>query len=150
MAIGRPKSIVWFDWLFWSSVILGYMGDGYFDRKAIAFALLLGEVIGLGIIGVVWYYISQRANNVLKWIYTVLAFGGVGLFGLAIIASTFEIEFLGNIWRGLSIPELALGGFINILSAVAATCLFLKPSRVWFESKGRLGNDGDHLSDIFK
>ncbi len=50
----------------------------------------------------------------------------------------------------ISLAELTLGCVINILSIGAAICLFLNPSRIWFESKGRVVNDEDHLGDVFE
>ena len=148
MAKNRPRSIIWFERLFWSSVFASYLGDRLLD-ETILYSIWI-EIILLSLMASVWYLIARRANNILKWIYAVLAFVGMGLFGLVVIASVFEAEFLDNESLAMSGAEIAFGCVTNILSAGAAICLFLRPSRIWFESKGKVVGDSDHLLDVFK
>ncbi len=46
--------------------------------------------------GLIWYFIARRANNIFRWIYAVLAFVGIGLYGWGVIVSAFEFEFLDD------------------------------------------------------
>jgi len=108
------------------------------------------EIIYLGLVALFWYLIARRANNIFKWIYVVLAFIAAGLYGLFVIISAFELQLFGNNLPEISLAELTLGCVINILSVGAAICLFFNPSRIWFESKGRVVNDEDHLVDVFE
>ena len=148
MIKSRPQTMIWFDWLFWSSIIVSYVGESLIDKRILD--ILWFEMLFLGLTGVFWYFLARRANDILKWIYAVLAIVAIGLYGLVVIASAFELEFSGAALLSMSVPGLFLGGVVNSLSVGAAILLFLKPSKIWFESDGRIVTNGDQLSDIFK
>lgn len=144
----RPQTIIWFDWLFWSAIFVSYVGEYFLDKSALDVSWV--EILYFGLAGLFWYFIAQRASNILKWIYAVLAIAAIGIYGLVVIASAFQFEFLGDTELSMSVPELALGGVVNFLSVGAAICLFLKPSNIWFRSNGRIVKNDDQLSDVFK
>ncbi len=144
----RPQTIIWFDWLFWSAIIVSYLGESLLDKSTLD--LLWFEILFLGLTGVFWYFLARRANIILKWIYAVLAIVAIGLYGLVVISSAFELEFSGAALLSMSMPGLVLGGVVNSLSVGAAILLFLKPSKIWFESGGTIVTNSEQLSDVFK
>ncbi|MEL6874019.1 MAG: hypothetical protein AAGM33_00940 [Pseudomonadota bacterium] len=148
MKLARPKSIIWFERLFWISVFASFVSD--LDTEGSLFELLLIELIAIGLMFLVWDMIARRANNVFKWIYSVLAVVGLGIYTLAVSAHALGMEILGGLLLEMTGPELVAGGVANILSFSAATCLFLKPSRIWFQSGGRAVQNSDKLSDVFE
>lgn len=144
----RPKSIIWFEWLFWASVFVGLVSSRIFEERE--FQLLLAELFAVGLMLLFWFFIARRANNIFKWIYTFVAFFGLGLYGLVVITTVFEISLPGYQLPTMTAAEFAFGGVANGLSAIAAICLFLKPSRDWFDSKGLVVQQDDQLSEVFE
>ncbi|MEP2103858.1 MAG: hypothetical protein ABJP02_17165 [Parasphingorhabdus sp.] len=121
--------MIWFDWLYWSAILVNLFGEVFFN--GLDPEIILTDIIVLGFMGFVWYMIAQRANNIFRWIFTVLTFIGVGFFGLAFLAYNFEPGLIDDV----SSVELWFSGIPCALELSAVICLFLERSQDWFESK---------------
>ncbi len=140
--------MVWFDGLYWSAIAVGYGSEMIFGRLDPDFLWI--DIISLGVMAVLWYMIAQRASNIFKWIFAVLAIFSASMYGLAFVTSGFGIEFLDGIWQDMSSPEQWVAGVVHLLDLCGVSCLFLKSSQIWFESNGNIVAEADHLTDIFK
>ncbi|SIO18831.1 hypothetical protein SAMN02745824_3276 [Parasphingorhabdus marina DSM 22363] len=148
MKPARPTSIIWFERLFWISAFVSFATD--LDTEGSLFEIVLINAVFFGLLFLLWDLIARRASNVFKWIYSVLAFLGLGFFLLAMAAKGLGSEMLGGIFLQMTGPDLVVSAVANILSFGAAICLFLKPSQIWFRSKGAVIQNGDQLSDVFE
>ena len=149
MTKNRPRSIIWFDRLFWGSLILSYMVLFFPPESGFYFIWLEMLVLG-GIFALFWYFIARRASFVAKWIYTIINFLVLGIYAVGTIAAVLGIELSENDIPKITIPELVVGAVIQALNLGSVLLLFLKPSRIWFKSKGKLVSDNDQLQDVFK
>ncbi|OAO01497.1 hypothetical protein A8B75_01220 [Sphingomonadales bacterium EhC05] len=148
MAIGRPKSIVWFEWLFWISFVVSYVGDYVVEGSVLEF--IIADLLTFGIAALFWYMITRQSNDVFKWIYTVGAIVGLGIFGLALTANVIKLDFLDNELLGMSASEIVFGIVVNSLNIAAAICLYLQPSREWFEAQGAVFDWDDKPPGVVK
>lgn len=135
----KPKSILLFDRLFLSAIVLGIAAFAYrwsetsalFASTPEASALGMGSgfligtfAVGMAINLVIWYFISHRGSKVAKWVQVVLY--GLGL-----------VFFLTSLNNPLSPKGLVLAGNLVIYALYgAATYMLFRPDTVaWF------GND---------
>ena len=136
----KPKTIIWFDWLFWISLVLGLISlavswptleadlEGDPDLQTIGIGAVIGFVaVGNGISILLWFFASHKASNVARWIYSVL--GGLGILG----------AFLD--WGTLSMIEIVISLILATMSFAAIIVLFLPPSNAWFRNRGVGGPD---------
>ena len=123
----RPQSIIWFERLFFGSLALGYLL--LIGVSAIALDNLGIEIITLGCLVLLWYFIAHRASNVAKWIdVAVVAFGVANMVTV--------IQQLSNVQMALSLAA-------NLFAFASIICLFTPSARIWFQSKGQAGNGND-------
>jgi len=141
----RPKSIVLFDYLYLTALLLGIVG-GVLNWQAtsamlannpaieamgtgIVYGILVGSIVfGLGINLLLWYFISRRVSNGARWIWVLLL-----VFGMPGTIRTF----LGS----TGVVVLPVAGrailIINLLLQIAAAVmLFRADARAWFASGG--------------
>ncbi|MEL7197889.1 MAG: hypothetical protein AAGL10_06190 [Pseudomonadota bacterium] len=130
----KPKPIIWFDWLFWASMALTIISIGLgwselqmeitgSDLESGAFLWVLGvSTIFLGLIVLNWFFVSHKASNSARWIYTFLTGFGVLMtpFGL------FEMP----------LDEMILSLIISAISVVTIVLLFLPETNAWFRNGG--------------
>lgn len=133
----RPKSIVIFDWLFLSALVLSLI-NGVLSYSAIglrfqsdpalapmkSFAgpfLLVSMVFGLAISLLLWFFISRRASDVAKWV--LVAFTAFGILGV--------VQNLRQPTFGTTI--LAATVALTALQVAAVFFLFRPDARAWFE-----------------
>ncbi len=136
----RPISIIWFDRLFWASILTSFLTTAFawndmmaeLEREAagIRSATAVGITVAilaitLVILGALWFGITRRASNVAKWIYVVLT----GLGTLSTIASLFDPNSLSGMWL--------LGTLLSTaLSVASVICLFRADAVAWLTGKG--------------
>lgn len=131
----KPKTIIWFDWLFWTSLALGLVSlavswptlaadlEGDPDLQTIGIgAIIIFVALGNGISILLWFFISQKASNVARWIYSVLA-------GFGVLAAFVN-------WDIMSMLEIVLGLILAAMSLATIIVLFLPPSNAWFRNRG--------------
>lgn len=132
----RPKSIVIFDRLFLTALVLSLI-NGLLSYSAIgqrfqtdpalapmqSFAgpfLIVSMLFGFGISLLLWYFISRRASDVAKWI--LVAFTAFGILGL--------VQNLRQPMLGTTV--LAATFALTALQVAAAFFLFRPDARAWF------------------
>lgn len=121
--------MIWFDWLYWSAILVNFFGEVFFN--GLDLEIILTDIIVLGFMAFVWYMIAERANNIFRWLFTILTFIGCGFFGLALLAYTIELGVVDDVPS----TELWFSGISCALELCAVICLFLERSQDWFESK---------------
>lgn len=137
----KPKSIVWFDWLFWTSIVLGLASVAYLWTSLTAdldadpdfagfglIAIIAILAVGNGISILLWFLISYRASNGARWVYTVLA--GLGALGGVVD------------WETLPEEEIAINFALSAITVASIVLLFLPASSDWFR-KGVVGGKDD-------
>ncbi|MEP2988111.1 MAG: hypothetical protein ABJN65_02655 [Parasphingorhabdus sp.] len=146
----RPNSIIWFERLFFTSLVVSYIDlfvhrDTYFsdeemsDDMGLVFGLTISValIIGFGIQILLWFFTAHRASNWARWIYVVLCvltLGGV---------VGFIVEYTAS--------ELAFLAITQVLAIGSVICLFTPEARFWFQSNGLIAHGNGHdLTDIFK
>ena len=136
--MNRPQSIMLFDKVFLAAIAASLLGIVLFydanlralqAEAAIAEAgfgsgLLLGiTAVSLGIMLLLWYFISRRASSLAKWL----------LVGLTIIGLPSSISGLMTA-SGL---QLVLTAAVLVLQILAIVLLFRADARAWFQAKGQ-------------
>lgn len=137
----KPRSMIWFDWLFWASIILGIVSIAYLwptmtaeleaepglGRISVG-AIIATVALGNGLSILLWFFVSEKASNTARWIYCVLA-------GLGAIAGLID-------WQHVPAIEVAMNLALSILSIASIVLLFLPASNAWFRN-GRVGGPDD-------
>lgn len=135
----RPRSIVLFDWLYLGSLVgsLLTVPISYAkldearnsDPGVAALGGSLGAVLVVTLLVVValslllWFYVSQRASNVAKWILVV--FTAIGVAGM--VPSLMQPRTGG--------VQLAFAVALTLMQVVAAAFLFREDARDWFAGR---------------
>lgn len=135
----RPPSIILFERLFWSSILVSVVTTivtwsnmaAEFDREAgagrsagsfgVVFVIL---VISLAIVLALWYAIARRGSNVAKWIYVVLTAIGT-------------LQALAALFGPAETGALSLAGSLlsTALSVASAAMLFRADAVAWLSGK---------------
>ena len=143
----RPKSIRWFDWLYFAHLapLLAYHGPSYaaiFREFPGPFVWRFGSTEGvawsaLGFIGqlLLWAFISRQASSVAKWILVVWT--GVSVLAVPVFVCLPETSAL--------ISTFGLWAFsISLVLSIAATAtLFRSDARAWFAARGKPSDPAD-------
>ncbi len=137
----KPKSIIWFDWLFWASILLGLASianlwprmAAEFDADPDIAGIGLGAAIAIIAIGngisiLLWFFASHKASNVARWVYTILA-------GLGAVAGVVD-------WEGLPPIEIVTNLALSAITFATLILLFLPKSNAWFRN-GNIGGKDD-------
>ena len=126
----RPKPLVYFDWLYGFSLVLSAIGMALQPANPEVPFAASAPIIGItyAIALFIWFAISLRASNVMRWIFSVLTV--VNLVGiLFMISNSAELQGL----------ELALNIINAVIDVVCVFMLFSAESKDWFASKGSRG-----------
>lgn len=140
----RPQSIILFDKVFLAAIGVSLLGIVlFFDANLRALEadpaiaemgvggglLITITALSLGIMLLLWYFISRRASSLAKWL----------LVGLTIIGLPSSFSGLTNT-GGL---QLLLTAAVLVLQILAIVLLFRADSRAWFQAKGQAPVDAN-------
>lgn len=140
----KPKSIIWFDRLFWASmaasaalVALSFFYleddlDGPFEGEPELFiAMIVGAVTAAAVMYAVsillWFFASQRASNPARWMYSIFT-------GLGVVLTPFDLFDVSAI-------EVVASLIVAALSISTIVVLFLPISNTWFRNRDVGGPD---------
>jgi len=130
----RPQSIKMFDMLFLGSLALGLVNFlfAYDTTMAEVEATGMGSTfmflivaVGYGINLLLWYFVSQRASNVARWIFVVLT--AIGLVMVPFSLADFPMG------------QLVLTLIVTAMQIAAIYFLFQPDAKLFFEN-GRRGS----------
>lgn len=141
----KPNTIVWFDRLFWAGAVLAVASLAVnFDIVTAAagsepgaqMGAAVGGIIGFGVVLglyiLAWYFVSKKASNVARWIYTI------------IVTLIFLVTLVGaaGLAAGLVTPLQVLIDVARFgLWLAGAVLLFLPASNGWFMRGGKPDKD---------
>ncbi|MCP5395761.1 MAG: hypothetical protein H6918_03335 [Sphingomonadaceae bacterium] len=140
----RPVSIAWFDRLYWFGfaaacvnfvVNIGNITSKVGNEPGATAAGIAGGLFGFGLVmalwTLLWFFTSRKANNITRWLYTVIVwvvvlFTLVGLF--------VALEEVGMVAAVLDV--LRFGSW-----AAGSVLLFFPDSRAYFSAGGTVDED---------
>ncbi|APZ98335.1 hypothetical protein BWQ93_07430 [Sphingopyxis sp. QXT-31] len=131
----RPPSIIWFERLFWASMIVGLISTAFawadmqstLEKSGSPFGMTSVAVtlaVFLAIPVAFWYAIARRGSNVVRWIYVIWMGFGV----IMTLLSLFDPQNVNGIALGISLISTAL-------SAASIACLFRGDAVAWLTGK---------------
>ena len=122
----RPKTIIWFEVIFFATLLLGviqsYLGWETLTEKASAGYVLGIQIISVAIVIAVVLFISRKKSKVAMWILVIMS-----LLGLPLVFLLATSE------------QLAGSGWITLVQTIgqlfAVALLFFPASRTWMSKK---------------
>ena len=130
----RPKSIRWFDRLYFAELALSVAGSGYsfFAAPSHNAYVIANWACWVALIYVVslliWFNISRRGRNAAKWWRVTVMIFNLAILPRSISAIRQEtfVEF-----------RMAHLGLIWVLGLAATVMLFRPDAKAWFAAKGK-------------
>ena len=137
----RPKSMLWFDWLYLAALAIGLIASiqsfdftlaqnrarpniWHFGGPTLQVMIALGFLLSV----IWWFLIARRCYAWAKWIWLVFL-----LFDVIYLRSLVQMA-----QSGAMMPlTLGLMGLQILLKIASAFCLFRQDARAWFAAKGK-------------
>jgi len=137
MGMLRPKSIRWFDRLYFAHLACNLISRVFHlllplqqsVTHHVTLAIRIGAfVVVYGISLLIWFFISRRGSSFAKWSWMCMMLLGLVLLPRSV--ARIEHEMLSS----LRLTIVAVGW---LLSSSATVMLFRPDARAWFAAKGK-------------